>query len=92
MTQLLIKAVKILFRLISRYGKGNLISKTAELKLQFFKFSTSKKHLAVRICRDNSQWQLFGGICKVEEQDFVAWGRKAANNAGIEYTTDLEQA
>lgn len=59
LTQLLIKAVKILFRLISRYGKGNLISKTAELKLQFFKFSTSKKQLAVRICRDNSQWQLF---------------------------------
>ena len=29
LTQLLIKAVKILFRLISRYGKGNLISKTA---------------------------------------------------------------
>ena len=34
----------------------------------------------------------FRGVGKVEEQDFVAWGRKAANNAGVEYTADLEQA
>ena len=34
----------------------------------------------------------FRGVGKVEEQDFVAWGRKAAKNAGVEYTADLEQA
>eukprot|EP00586_Coscinodiscus_wailesii_P015809 CAMPEP_0172503778 /NCGR_PEP_ID=MMETSP1066-20121228/172230_1 /TAXON_ID=671091 /ORGANISM="Coscinodiscus wailesii, Strain CCMP2513" /LENGTH=185 /DNA_ID=CAMNT_0013279657 /DNA_START=144 /DNA_END=701 /DNA_ORIENTATION=- len=33
----------------------------------------------------------FRGVGKVEEQDFIEWGRRATVNAGIEYAPELKQ-
>mmetsp|Transcript_13162 Transcript_13162/g.18351 ORF Transcript_13162/g.18351 Transcript_13162/m.18351 type:complete len:191 (+) Transcript_13162:463-1035(+) len=33
----------------------------------------------------------FRGVGKVEEQDFVEWGRRAAANVGADYTDELKQ-